>query len=719
MPVSGKLTYRFGSFELDTQCRQLRKDGVGLKLQGQPVQILEILLESPGQLVTREQIRERLWASDTFVDFDHSLNTAIKRLRQALGDEADTPRYIETLPRRGYRFIGELSPEKIPNIEADAGPPPNVDIVSKVAATMADAAINAVSDSRRRRRITRWMVGVTAAIFCTAAAVYWLTKSLPLPRIIASHALTKTKFRKLWGQNRLLTDGVNLYFQEKEPSSVKMVKLAGGETSEVQIPWSHASLRDISSDGSGLLFSVYDAGSRDFDAWIQPLPPGSARLIVKNARFPVLTPDGRRVLFVRNLDRNIYQVDIDGTQERELVTFPDVSGLSISPDGQQIRVAVAHTASIWQSDSDGLNPHRIFTDHKESVAQGIWSPDGRYYFFQSWDGDRFNLWVASEARSWLRGKMRFRQLTVGPLGYGAPTVSKDGRHLYAVGVEPHGELSVYDQRKGSYVPYLNGLSACFLDFSRDGQWIAYVLYPEGTLWRSRVDGSQRRQLTVPPLAVGNPRWSPDGTQIAFMDFSEGDRQLLRYKSRIYVVRAEGGGPILLAGGERSASEPTWSADGSAIAYGSSGPSSPEDREIRILDLATRTSKKISGSEGLWAPRWSPDGKYLWARRGLFPMKAYLFTVATQQWKELSTLPVSWPSWSRDSKFVYVVQSDGIARIAIPSGETEKVAPLPDFPTTAFFFDRWGDGWFGITPDGRPITTRDTGIEEVYAFDLEY
>jgi DNA-binding winged helix-turn-helix (wHTH) protein len=101
MPVGEKQTYRFGPFELDTQCGQLRKGGVGLKLQGQPVQILEILLEYPRQLVTRDELRERIWTSDTFVDFDHSLNTAIKKLREALGDEAGRPRYIETLPRRG------------------------------------------------------------------------------------------------------------------------------------------------------------------------------------------------------------------------------------------------------------------------------------------------------------------------------------------------------------------------------------------------------------------------------------------------------------------------------------------------------------------------------------------------------------------------------------------------------------------------------------------
>lgn len=715
MPVGERQIYRFGTFELDTQCRQLRRDGAGLKMQGQPVQILEILLQKPGELVTREELRERLWAADTFVDFDHSLNTAIKKLRQALGDEADTPRYIETLPRRGYRFIGTLTAEK--NVLNNSGTAPLA--TGEAVDGIATTALPARAQSRRRSRITTWGVATLTALLAVAAA-YWCDKAPPMPRIVASHALTKTKNRKAWGQNRLLTDGVNLYFQEAKPSTVKMVKLAGGEASELQIPLKEqASLRDISGDGSELLVSIFDPKAKEFDAWVQPLPAGSPRLVVRDARFPVFTPDGSRVLFVRNLDRNLYRVNLDGTQEQQLATFPDFSGLAISPDGRRIRAAVAHTGTIWEARSDGFNPHRIFAEHKESVAQGNWSADGQYYFFQSWDGDRFNLWVASEKQSRFGRKSQFRQLTFGPLGYGAPTVARDGRRVYAIGVEPHGELSVYDQRAGHYVPYLNGVSACFVDFSRDGQWIAYVSYPEGILWRSRIDGSERRQLTVPPLGVANPRWSPDGKQIVFMDFSAGARRLLRYKSRIYVVRTEGGGPLLLVGGERSVSEPTWSPDGTAIAYGTSGTASPEDREIRILDLATGNSKMVPGSEGLWSPRWSPDGQYLWARRGLYPMKMYLFTVKHQEWKELSASPVEWPSWSRDSKFVYGVQGDEIVRVAIPAGATEKVAAFPDFPTTAFFFDRWGQGWFGLTPDGRPITTRDTGIEEVYAFDLEY
>ena len=102
-PIAGVV--RFAAFEVDLRTGELRKHGMRIKLQDQPFQILAMLLERPGELVTREQIHQKLWAADTFVDFDHSVNTAIRRLRDALGDTAETPRFIETLPRRGYRFI--------------------------------------------------------------------------------------------------------------------------------------------------------------------------------------------------------------------------------------------------------------------------------------------------------------------------------------------------------------------------------------------------------------------------------------------------------------------------------------------------------------------------------------------------------------------------------------------------------------------------------------
>src|SRR3982751_439405 len=116
LPKAPRIT-RFGSFELDHDGRELRRDGSQVRLQEQPLQILTILLEVPGTIVSRDALRDKIWPSNTFVDFDHGINNAIKRLREALGDTAETPHYIETLPRRGYRFIGAIKPLAEPSFQ--------------------------------------------------------------------------------------------------------------------------------------------------------------------------------------------------------------------------------------------------------------------------------------------------------------------------------------------------------------------------------------------------------------------------------------------------------------------------------------------------------------------------------------------------------------------------------------------------------------------------
>lgn len=129
-PAPSRGILRFADYALDLRAGELHKGGRKIKLQEQPFQILAILLQHPGEVVTREELRQRLWPENTFVDFDHSLNTAIKKLRQALGDGADEPRFIETLPRRGYRFAGSLT-----NDETSAPPPaPEVQTVPESSA---------------------------------------------------------------------------------------------------------------------------------------------------------------------------------------------------------------------------------------------------------------------------------------------------------------------------------------------------------------------------------------------------------------------------------------------------------------------------------------------------------------------------------------------------------------------------------------------------------
>jgi len=169
---SPSLVYRFGVFQANVAARELRKHGVRIRLPGQPFCILSILLEKPGEIVTRDEMRQRLWAYDTFVDFEHSLNTAIKKLRAALGDTPENSRYIETVPRMGYRFIAPV--EQV----AAAGPPVDVSLVTDRSG-IAGAALH--DDGKRERRI---LVGVTILLIVVPAAYFagYRFRSHPQPQ---------------------------------------------------------------------------------------------------------------------------------------------------------------------------------------------------------------------------------------------------------------------------------------------------------------------------------------------------------------------------------------------------------------------------------------------------------------------------------------------------------------------------------------------------------
>jgi Tol biopolymer transport system component/DNA-binding winged helix-turn-helix (wHTH) protein len=718
------------------------------------MELLILLVSMHGQLVSREEIVAKLWGQDVFIETEHGINTAISKIRQVLGDGAERSRFVQTVVGKGYRFIAAVRCQEatveeklLPNSERNPEQP--VQSAADLALAhdvfrdesgssrrsgpnyptrvLAAISVEATSHVLRRWKVdTRVIASVGLLLLAAPIGAYWISRPLPQPKIVGSHILTKTGNPKPLA-DKLLTDRGSIYFFEKRPSStvVLQVPAVGGEVSEG--PAVNGDLVDISRDGSQALSQTRDPKTNRDDVWTQSFPAGTSRLIVKDASKAAWAADGRSIFFTRNATE-LYIASSEGTNVERLATISPVQGgFHLSPDGSRIRFTESSEQSrMWEVSSGGSSP-RLILDGREGVWGGSWSPDGKYYFFTGWDGERWSLSVETEERRWWRRSLPSQPLTFGPMSIGNPAISDDGKQLYAVGRVPRGELSIYDSKSNKFVPYLSGISACFVDFSRDGQWIAYVSYPEGTLWRSRIDGSEKRQLTSPPLAVINPRWSPNGKSIVFTDIANGDRrQTTEYTpTRIFTVSADGGSPELLLKGHFY--DPTWSTDGRSIAYNYSLPSFTfGEAEVRILNLQTKLSTTLPGSQGIWSPRWSPDGKYLVALAGFQQPKLMLFNFARNAWLELASGGYfGWPCWSRDSKFVYAFRdssfrhSISVVRFAMSDHKIEEIVSSNDFQSTAYFIERWDSGWFGVNPDGRPISTRDASIEEIYSFDLQY
>lgn len=294
------------------------------------------------------------------------------------------------------------------------------------------------------------------------------------------------------------------------------------------------------------------------------------------------------------------------------------------------------------------------------------------------------------------------------MNFYSPLPSKDGKKLFVVGTLPRGELTRYDARSGSFSAFLSGVSADGVSFSRDGQWVAYVSYPDWTLWRSKADGSQRIQLSYPPLVAVMPRWSPDGHQIVFFGFAPGK------KIRLYMVSAEGGTPReAIPEDTQDEFDPTWSSDGTKIAFGS-GATNP-DCVIQMLDLKTKQVSTLPGSKGLFSPRWSPDGRNLAATT--FDSRALmLFDFATQKWQEIAKISLGFPNWSKNSDYMYFLHEENdpaVMRVRISDHKVERVADLKNFRQAGYF-----GIWLGMAPDDSPLLLRDTGTQEIYSLDWE-
>ena len=309
MSSSGPLdaTFRFGEFAADVQSGELVRNGSKVRLQGQPFEVLALLLERPGQMVTREELGRRLWPADTFVDFEHGLNAAVNRLREALGDSSEHPRFIETIPRRGYRFIAQV----------DA---PSASGVTSSAITFTPA---------RRFRLVFGIALLFLLVLISVAIAWWLLSG-HLPRATGSTRITFSgrvsgRFAGLVAEEfpALATDGNRIYFaaiKEGGPA-ISFVSIAGGEEVYMPLPLEWPQLRHISPDGSGLLIYGQMRGEVDSHLWLVPTAGGGPRRLGNiDGQDGAWSPDGHRVVYSNRQD--LYLADSDGRNSRKIASTP-------------------------------------------------------------------------------------------------------------------------------------------------------------------------------------------------------------------------------------------------------------------------------------------------------------------------------------------------------------------------------------------------------------
>jgi Tol biopolymer transport system component/DNA-binding winged helix-turn-helix (wHTH) protein len=690
---SKSFVFRFADVEVREREFTLIKAGKALTVEPKAFRALLFLLHNPQRLISKEELLNSLWGDAAVTE--GSLTRCIWLLRRLLEDDIHQPRYIETVATVGYRFV---CPVEVLD-DGGYGSEP-----AHVSAEIADEVIQAKPRSLRRW----WLVAASILAVGLSCLIWYLRRPLPPPRISGYAQITHDGL----GKEPIATDGSRLYFNQATPAPIAQVGIAGGEIVPIPVPVPYLTgLDDVSPDGSNFLVESMDEGSQSNKLWNLRIPRGPLRRLGEDL-YAAYSSDGKSVIYSTE-GGDIYVVRSDGTETHKLASIgPIVSNPVWSPDGDIVRFY--KDSKLWQMSSRGSNLHRLLSGWHPWDFQccGRWTPDGKFFLFLSgYPGVRGNqIWALDERRELFRKPPADPiQLTTGPLNWSSPIPGKDGKTIFAAGISARGELSRFDAKSKQFQPFLGGISAECVRFSKDGQSVAYVSYPEGILWKANRDGSNPIQLSDSPIYAFQPRWSPDGTQIVFDDANA--------DGEIYIVSTQSGIPRkLLPEGSGKQSDPDWSPDGHKVVFGSSFGAHDPKGLISVFDLESQKITILPRSAGMTDPRWSPDGRFIAADS--FDLHTLnIFDVGMQRWSALHLkVEMDFPEWSGDSQFLYFQwqwgDDRGIYRIRAKGGEVEKVVDLKNWHLAGW------SGWTTLDPTDAPLVLRDTGSTYIYALTLE-
>ncbi len=619
-----KSKIRFAAFELDYQNGELRKHGLRIKLQDQPFKILVALIEKPDEIVSRDELRQRLWGSDTFVDFDRGLSAAVNRLRDALGDSADKPRYVETVARRGYRFIGLI----------EAAPEP---VIQPVAAVKTRHRLNWVA-----------LVSLLLATAITAAGLWRVLGQRNLPALL-------TQVTALTGSETMPTfspDGGQVAFVwngEKEGNADIYVKMTGSESAlrltshpgaDLLPSWSPDGhqIAFVRVEGKTGIYLVSPLGGTERKLIELPgfdhRPPGPETKVVGDLLYPIVnrpswSADGKFLAIARNSeppepgDGAVMLVPVDGGEPRTILAAERDTKYRhpvFAPDGRSMAVVFCSEGAgvsrkcqiqIVPLSADLLpqgEPRTILPDCK--LLRGVaWMPDGQSLIIGGFDLPHYYLWRVSAYKQTPPERIELA-------GADAiwPAIShNNGRLAFARSIL---QADIYRlERGGKSNPFLSStVRDTSAQFSVDGRRIAFQSARGGSndIWVAQADGTGLMQITRLGNS-GSPRWSPDGKQVAF-DSIRKDGMF-----EVWTVEAEGGSPRRLTNGANGNS-PSWSGNGKWLYFLSNrsgrmdiwrtpfegGASEQITRKGGFVGLESNDGKTLyytksnSGSEGIYA-----------------------------------------------------------------------------------------------------------------------
>ena len=681
---------RFDAFEIDLQAGELRKEGRKVKVQEQPFRVLSLLLQRPGQVVTREELREQLWPADTFVDFDHGLNSAVARLREALRDSADKPRFIETIAKRGYRFISSLEASNQPNANSSAG-----------------------ADDRNHNRIDRWnlarlrlfaSLGLAVVGVSVVALVY---PGAPAPPQDKIEVVPLTGLHGFQATPAFSPDGTLVAFRQSDGASKTGIYAAavGGEKA-VQLT---SDMGDCcptwSPDSRQIAFSRYSDGVLSI-LTVPALGGMEHRLYRGQASMGgglSWSPDGNYVAYVASTsgDRtrsSISFLSLADYSSHEITSPPpgylDRSPM-FSPDGKRlafIRSTIAGVSNdIYVMSTSGANPKRLTFDRRPIMGSPAWTADSREIVFSSDRGVATGLWRVSATGC-------VPVPVAGPVGEAVwPSIPTNGKHtlVYQQGVfksniwrldlrdpahHDRAPLPIVSEKGDKMRPEL----------SPDGKKVAFESNRLGfwDLWTCEIEKGDCNQITSLHGTAGRARWSPNGRYMAF-EFHPNEH------SEIYIVEVPGGVPHLvptIPGADNLS--PSWSRDGKWLYFASKRGT--DAFQIWKIPVQGGAPVQLTRHGGISAVE-STDGRYLYYSKF---EEGGVWRMPVQGREETQMLDIGgdgWPNWALSAEGIYFLKFSKLSHptiqfLSFATGKTHPVWTLEREPG-------WG---IGVSSNGKSI-----------------